>query len=96
MSSTHTQLYIYSHSTQLYILPEGAVLRTIDVVGLYPNIPHQEGLASLRKFLDKRTKKKVTTENLLQFAEIVLKNNIFQFNEKTLKLLDVNIRLRNR
>ena len=43
-------------------LPEGAILCTIDVVGLYPNIPHEEGLASLRKFLDARTEKKVTTE----------------------------------
>ena len=68
-------------------LPEGAILCTIDVVGLYPNIPHEEGLASLRKFLDARTEKKVTTETLLELAEIVLKNNIFQFNEKTLKQL---------
>ena len=68
-------------------LPEGAILCTIDVVGLYPNIPHEEGLASLRKFLDARAEKKVTTETLLELAEIVLKNNIFQFNEKTLKQL---------
>ena len=68
-------------------LPEGANLCTIDVVGLYPNIPHEEGLASLRRFLDARTEKKVTTETLVELAEIVLKNNIFQFNEKTLKQL---------
>ena len=68
-------------------LPEGAILCTIDVVGLYSNIPHEEGLASLRKFLDARAEKKVTTETLLELAEIVLKNNIFQFNEKTLKQL---------
>ena len=68
-------------------LPEGAILCTIDVVGLYPNIPHEEGLASLRKFLDARKEKKVTTEILLELAEIVLKNNIFQLNEKTLKQL---------
>ena len=68
-------------------LPEGAILCAVDVVGLYPNIPHEEGLASLRKFLDERTEKKVTTETLLELAEIVLKNNIFQFNEKNLKLL---------
>ena len=60
-----------------------AILCTIDVVGLYPNIPHDEGLASLKKFLDARTEKKETTETLLELAEIVLKNNIFQFNEKT-------------
>ena len=38
-------------------LPEGAILCTIDVVGLYPNIPHEEGLASLRKILYGRRKK---------------------------------------
>ena len=29
----------------------------------------------------------MTTETLLELAEIVLNNNIFQFNEKTLKQL---------
>ena len=28
-------------------LPQGAIMCTIDVVGLYPNIPHSEGLNSL-------------------------------------------------
>ena len=68
-------------------LPEGAIVCTIDVVGLYPNIPHEEGLASLRRFLNTRTEKRVTTETLVELAEIVLKNNIFQFNEKTLRQL---------
>ena len=68
-------------------LPEGAILCTIDVVGLNPNIPHEETLASLRKFLEARTEKKVTTETLLELAEIVLKSSIFQFSEKTLKQL---------
>ena len=38
-------------------LPEGAILCTIDVVGLYPNIPHDEGLAFLKDFLDSRVDK---------------------------------------
>ena len=29
----------------------------------------------------------MTTETLVEFAEIILKNNIFQFNEKTVKQL---------
>ena len=66
-------------------LPEEAILCTIDVAGLYPNIPHEEGLASLRKFLDATTEKKVISETLVELAEIVLKNNIFQFNEKNFK-----------
>ena len=39
-------------------LPEGAIFCTIDVVDLFPNIPHEEGLASHERFLDKRTEKK--------------------------------------
>ena len=64
-------------------LSEGAILCTIDVVGLDPNIPPEEGLAFLKSFLDERTEKKVTTEILVELAETVLKNNIFQINEKT-------------
>ena len=45
----------------------------------------EESLASLRKFLDARTEKKWQT--LLELSEIVLKNDIIQFNEKTLKQL---------
>ena len=30
-------------------LPDGAILFTIDVVGLYPHIPHDEGLQALRE-----------------------------------------------
>ena len=77
---------LFAEIKSLDQLPEGAILNTIDVVGLYPNIPHEESLASLRKFLDTRMeKKKVTTETLLELAEILLKNNIFQFSQKTLK-----------
>ena len=30
-------------------LPKNATLCTTDLVGLYPNIPHEEGLASIKK-----------------------------------------------
>ena len=42
----------------------------IDVVGLYPHIPHDEGLIVMRKAL----------ESLNELAECVLKNNIFEHN----------------
>ena len=69
-------------------LPEGAILCTIDVVGLYPNIPQVESLASHRTYLDARKEKKATTETLLELAGIVLKNSIFQFNEKNFKTVN--------
>ena len=68
-------------------LPEGAILCTIDVVGLYPNIPHDEGLAFLKDFLDSRVDKQVTTDTLIELTELVLKNNIFEFSDKTYKQL---------
>ena len=57
----------------------------MDVVGLYPNIPHDKGLSALRKRLNERDKKVVSTDTLVEFVELVLKNNIFNFNENTLK-----------
>ena len=38
-------------------LPDDITLCTVDVVGLYPNIPHDEGLSALRKRLDLRQEK---------------------------------------
>ena len=35
-------------------LPEDITLCTIDVVGLYPNIPHGNGFAAMQKALDAR------------------------------------------
>ena len=66
-------------------LPRNSLLCTMDVVGLYPNIPHDEGLSALRKRLNERDKKDVSTDTLVELAELVLKNNIFNFNQKTLK-----------
>ena len=35
-------------------IPEGLVLVTTDLVGLYPSIQHQAGLEELKKTLDER------------------------------------------
>ena len=46
-------------------LPEDIILCTIDVVGLYPNIPHEDGLVAMRKVLDAREDKTVSRQTLL-------------------------------
>ena len=56
-------------------IPNDALLVNADVVGLYPGIPHEAGLSTLREALDKRTRKEIPTENLIKMAEFVLKNN---------------------
>ena len=70
-------------------LPDGAILCTVDVVGLYPHIPHDEGLQALREALglpDCMSSSGIGKESLKQdivdFAEFVLKNNNFEFNGK--------------
>ena len=66
-------------------LPKGTILCTIDVVYLYPNVPHDEGLAFLKDFLGCRVDKQVTTDTQIELVELVLKNNIFEFSDNTYK-----------
>ena len=66
-------------------LPQGAILCTIDIVGLYSNIPHSEVLNSLRRFLELKNNKQISSDSLIELSEIVLKNNFFEFDQKTFK-----------
>ena len=52
-------------------LPSDIILCSVDVGVLYPNIPHDEGLSTLRKRLEIRTEKKLSTSALVQLAEVV-------------------------
>ena len=61
-------------------LPEGSILVTIDVVGLYPHIPHEEGLQAIREALDGRLDVTIPTERIVELAALVLSNNNFEFN----------------
>ena len=63
-------------------LPDGSIMCTIDVVGLYPNIPHDEGLKAIRTALNTRFDKSVSTDSLVDLAECVLKNNVFEHNAR--------------
>ena len=63
-------------------IPESAILVTADVVGLYPSIPHQAGLESLKKALDERENKFISTDNTVKMAGFVLKNNYFSLTVK--------------
>ena len=65
---------------QIGDIPENAILVTVDVVGLYPSIPHKAGLKALKNVLEKREQKHFPTEKLINMAEFVLKNNFFEFN----------------
>ena len=57
---------------------------TVDVVGLYPSIPHA-GLEALRKALYNGQNKNIFTDEPTKMAEFVLKKNYFEFNGKVKK-----------
>ena len=61
-------------------MPDDVILCTIDVVGLYPNIPHDERLIAMWKAQDLRKDERILTESLIELAKCVLKNNIFEHN----------------
>ena len=60
---------------QIRNIHENALLVSFDVVGLYPHIPHNQGVEVMRRFLDKREDQSVSSENLCKLANIVLKHN---------------------
>ena len=74
-------------------LQDNVILCTTDVVGLYPNTPYDEGLLFLKKALDKRRNKTVSTESLIGLAELVLKKQkYFEFNDrKRVPLQELNL-----
>ena len=68
-------------------LPDDLILFKIDVVGLYPNIPYEEGLIAITKALDTRKDKTISTDSLIDLAECVLKHNIFEHDKAVFKQL---------
>ena len=66
----------------LSTIPNNAIIITADVVVLSPSISHETGLRALREALDKQDKKCIPTGDLVKMAELVLKNNFFEFNSK--------------
>ena len=74
--------HFLSRLSELGRIPEGALLCTVDVVGLYPSIPHREGLEAIREALDRRENPGVATDTLVGLASLVLENNYFEFNDR--------------
>ena len=63
-------------------LPENALLVTVDITGLYTNIPQEEGAQETQEALDERETKTVPTEFIVRMLELIQSNNIFQFNSE--------------
>ena len=66
---------------QIGDIPGNALLVSFGAVGLYPHIPHEEGVEIMRRFLDKREDQSVSSESLCKLANIVLKHNYFELGK---------------
>ena len=66
----------------LSTITDNFILVTEDAVVLYPSIPHEAGLQTLRETLDKQNEEGISIEDLVKMAEFVLKNNYSEFNSK--------------
>ena len=51
------------------------------MVGLYPHVPHDQGVEIMRRFLDKSEDQSVSSESLCKLANIVLKHNYFELGK---------------
>ena len=57
----------------------------MDVKALFTNIRHKDGLEAMKDNLNLREEKKVPTDFLISLMEIILKHNIFEFDESYFK-----------
>jgi hypothetical protein len=61
-------------------IPENTTLVTMDVISLYTNISHDDGIAACRKIWEQRADQERPTECLVEMLILVLKNNNFTFD----------------
>ena len=63
-------------------LKTNTILVTFDISALYTNIPHDEAIECVQDVLNKDQNSKIPTNFIIQLLHIVLKNNLFEFNEE--------------
>ena len=63
-------------------LPSDTLFFTMDVKGLYPNVPRAEARQACRESLDQRMNPTIPTEKILEMIDVVLENNNFQFGDQ--------------
>ena len=68
-----------SRTDRIYSYTVAEILVTTDMVGIYPNISHIEGLEVLCKQYHKFLHKKVLTDDIIEMAENVLKKVFLSF-----------------
>ena len=73
--------HFISKLNQIKSIPNDAILVTMDVGSLYTNIDHQEGAEACYEALETRKNKTIPSSLLRRLILLVLKSNIFRFND---------------
>ena len=68
-------------------IPSNKILFTADVVGLYPSIPNDSGLNTLKNILGKRRNQNISTADLIKMTTFVLRNNYLESNGKEKQII---------
>jgi hypothetical protein len=71
-------------------LPPGTIPVTLDIIGMYTNVPVDEGLHAFAKLMEDRADKTIPTAFLLKLMKFVAESSVFVFDaELFLQLLGV-------
>ena len=65
--------YFWRRLSYLQKIPENSILVSFDVVGICPNIPHEEVTDIMGALLNERSNRQISTANLCRLAKIILK-----------------------
>ena len=63
-------------------LPDNAVIVVIDVIGLYNNIPSEEGVRTVGEALSAKPNSKVPAQVIMRLLEIILGYSILEFDRQ--------------
>ena len=72
---------ILSRLNQVRDIPDNTLLVTFDVVGLYPHLPREKGLGTMKIYIDKRECQSMSSGSLYKLAKIILKYNYFELRQ---------------
>ena len=68
-------------------LPKNAIIVTMDVKGLYTNMPHEDILQTAHEALNERQNQEIPSQFIVNLLNLVLKYNIFEYGEELLQQL---------
>ena len=61
------------------------MILTVDVIGLFTNIPKEDGIDSVRETLEQNRNNDINIEFILRLLKFILENNIMEFNSEYYK-----------